>query len=369
MYLGAMKRNAAVIRLLLGGDVMLGRALDQALEHPGDPRLREPLIEDARDYLALAERKSGQLGLPLGPAEPWGELLPLIDAEDPDHWIINLETSITYSEDFCPYKSIHYRMSPANLAVLRAGRVDCCCLANNHVMDFGQAGLLEPLSSLEQQQLAYCGAGRTREAARAPLVLGGGGALRLINLCFVDSGVSPHSEAGADSCGVFLLHSMDQHAVDQVLRALDGPYDCPTLVSLHWGGNWGYRIPEAQRSFAHALLDSPAVDLVFGHSSHHPKEIELYRGKAAIYGGGDLINDYEGIRGHTQYRPELALVYIVELERGALRRLEAVPFRRRRLRLERADLEAAEFLRQVLNGQAAEDAFRTGTNGHLQATL
>ena len=348
---------------------MLGRALDQALEHPGDPRLREPLIEDARDYLLLAERRSGELGLPLGPAEPWGELLPLIDAEAPDHWIINLETSIGSSGDFCPYKSIHYRMSSANLAVLSAGRVDCCCLANNHVMDFGEAGLLETLSRLEQQQLAYCGAGRTRKAARAPLMLAGHRALRLINLCFVDSGVPPHWEARADSCGVFLLQSPDRQAADQLLRTLDGPRECPTVVSLHWGGNWGYRITEAQRSFAHALLDSPAVDLVVGHSSHHPKEIELYRGKAAIYGAGDLINDYEGIRGHAQYRPELALVYIVELERGALRRLEAVPFCRRRLRLEQTDREAVEFLRQVLSGQTTEDAFQISANGRLQAVL
>ena len=33
-----------------------------------------------------------------------------------------------------------------------------------------------------------------------------------------------------------------------------------------------------------------------GHSSHHPRPIEVYRGKLILYGCGDLVDDYEGIQ-------------------------------------------------------------------------
>ena len=47
------------------------------------------------------------------------------------------------------------------------------------------------------------------------------------------------------------------------------------VASIHWGGNWGYAIPARHRRFAHALIDAAGVDVVHGHSSHHPKAIEV----------------------------------------------------------------------------------------------
>ncbi|NIN35712.1 MAG: poly-gamma-glutamate biosynthesis protein, partial [Gammaproteobacteria bacterium] len=40
------------------------------------------------------------------------------------------------------------------------------------------------------------------------------------------------------------------------------------VVSLHWGGNWGYAIEKGQRDFAHALIDKAGADIIHGHSSH-----------------------------------------------------------------------------------------------------
>jgi poly-gamma-glutamate synthesis protein (capsule biosynthesis protein) len=46
-----------MIKLFLAGDVMLGRAIDQILRHPGDPQLYEDYLHSARDYVRLAERE------------------------------------------------------------------------------------------------------------------------------------------------------------------------------------------------------------------------------------------------------------------------------------------------------------------------
>ena len=47
------------ISLFLSGDVMTGRGIDQVLPHPGNPRLFEPYVKDARDYVVIAEQENG----------------------------------------------------------------------------------------------------------------------------------------------------------------------------------------------------------------------------------------------------------------------------------------------------------------------
>jgi poly-gamma-glutamate synthesis protein (capsule biosynthesis protein) len=107
------------------------------------------------------------------------------------------------------------------------------------------------------------------------------------------------------------------------------------VMSLHWGGNWGYGVSERHRRFAHELINVAGVDLVHGHSSHHPKPIEVHRGKLILYGCGDLLNDYEGIRGYEHFRAELGLMYFPELDcaTGNLVRLTMTPTCIRQLRL------------------------------------
>ena len=125
------------------------------------------------------------------------------------------------------------------------------------------------------------------------------------------------------------------------------------LVSLHWGGNWGYRVPREQIDFAHELVDCGAADLVHAHSSHHPKGIEIYRGKLILYGCGDFINDYEGISGHEEFRGDLGVMYFAQLDSagGELVALELVAMCRRRLRLERAPQIDCQWLCGVLNAE------------------
>jgi len=118
------------------------------------------------------------------------------------------------------------------------------------------------------------------------------------------------------------------------------------LVSVHWGSNWGYAVDAAQIRFAHRLIDE-GVDVVHGHSSHHPRPIEVYRGKLIMYGCGDTIDDYEGISTYEAFRHELRLLYFasVDAESGGLAVLRMVPMRMRRMRLERPPDEDAEWLR------------------------
>lgn len=331
------------ITLWLAGDVMSGRGIDQIQRHHCDPRLHEPWVHDARDYVRLAERVNGRVPAPVDPTYVWGEALAEIEARRPDLRIVNLETAITARGEPWPGKGIHYRMHPDNLALLQAVRPDCCVLANNHVLDWGREGLADTLAALAWAGIACPGVGPDAESAAAPavLLLPGGGRLLVFSRATTDSGVFDDWRAGPDRSGVALLDPLDG-ALAQAFAAEVARWRRPgdlVLLSVHWGGNWGAEVPAPQRRFARHLIDLGAVDLVHGHSSHCPRPYEVWQGKLILYGCGDLINDYEGIGREGPDDPSAVCLWFARLAResGQLLGLERVPMWRRRMRLVRAD--------------------------------
>jgi poly-gamma-glutamate capsule biosynthesis protein CapA/YwtB (metallophosphatase superfamily) len=341
------------VTLFLCGDVMLGRGVDQILAHPGSPRLREGYVGDARDYVRLAESVNGPIPAPVAPSWPWGEALRLLAESVPDVRIVNLETSVTRCDAFAPGKAVHYRMHPDNIGCLAAARPDVCGLANNHVLDFGHGGLAETLTTLDRAGLAHVGAGSSVAEAERPAVVRVGGRRLLVHAVGTESsGVPPGWAATEDRAGVAFLPELSAAAADVVLarvQATAEPADV-VVVSVHAGSNWGYAVPRGYRQFAHRLVDG-GVDVVHGHSSHHPRPVEVYRGRPILYGCGDLVNDYEGIGGWESFRSELRLLYFVTLDGDTheLTRLEMVPLRARRLRLERVVGPDAEWLATTMS--------------------
>jgi poly-gamma-glutamate synthesis protein (capsule biosynthesis protein) len=339
------------LKLFLCGDVMTGRGIDQILPAPCDPALEEPWVKSALDYVALAERASGPIPRRADPAYVWGDALPELERERPDARIVNLETAVTTSAERAP-KGINYRMSPANAACLGAARIDCCVLANNHVLDWGRAGLLETLDTLRALGLRTAGAGRNAGEARAPARIGDD--LLVFAFGMESAGVPPEWSAGSAQPGVSFLPDLSSQTTDALadfILASKQPGD-RVAVSMHWGGNWGYEVARQKRSFARRLIDAGAADLVHGHSSHHPRPLEIYRDRLILYGCGDFLNDYEGISGHEAYRPELTLMYFPVLEDGRLAQLTLAPMRLRRFRLQRASDEESGWLAGLLRDQS-----------------
>ena len=330
---------ASSLRLLLGGDLMLGRGLDQCLAHHCDPALEEPLVRDARHYVALAEARDGPIVRPMGAADPWGVALEVMETLAPDLRLVNLETAMTQSGRPWPGKAVHYRLHPSNVDVLKVARIDACCLANNHVLDWGLNGLAETLRTLRLAGIASVGAGLSLHQAQGParLPLRGGGRLLLFAWALASSGVPPDWAALPDRPGVALLPGIDAGTAKWLARSIRRHRRAAdrVVVALHWGGNWVPVVPEAHRWLARQLIDLANVDVVFGHSSHHPLPLEIHRGRLILYGCGDLLNDYEGLPAHAPWRSDLVCLYAVDLDplSGALQRLMIHPFQLRGFRL------------------------------------
>jgi poly-gamma-glutamate synthesis protein (capsule biosynthesis protein) len=340
--------------ILLGGDVMAGRGIDQVLPHPGDPRLPEPQ-RSALDHVELAERRNGLIPRPVHHAYVWGEALREMDHLAPDARVVNLETAVTTSDQAFP-KPVNYRMHPRNAGCLAAAGIDCCALANNHALDWGRAGLAETLRTLAGVGIAVAGAGRDARQAEAPAAVGVPGKGRVLVFAFgtPSSGIPPGWAAGPAQPGVNLLSDLAYPTAARIghrVRSWKRPGDV-AIASIHWGGNWGYEVPVEHRAFARALVTEAGIDVVHGHSSHHPMAIEVFAGRPILYGCGDLLNDYEG-RPHRRraFRVDLVLLHAVTLERetGRLVCLELVPFRIRRFQLRRPGLVEADWLRRVLD--------------------
>lgn len=348
-------RSRPDVTLFLCGDVMTGRGIDQILPHPSNPLIHEPYVKDARRYVDLSEEVNGQIPRPAGFAYIWEDAIGVLEREAPDARIINLETSVTKSDDYWKGKGINYRMNPENIPSITAAGIGVCSLANNHVLDWGYTGLEETLRTLRKAGVKTAGAGLNLKEAEAPAILEITGKGRVIVLSFGSetSGI-PLSWAAAEfRPGVNLLEDLSDRTVRRIgnkIREIKRQGDI-AVVSIHWGWNWGYNIPREQIEFSHTLIDDAGIDVIYGHSSHHVKGIEVYRNKPILYGCGDFINDYEGIGGYEAFRGDLSLMYFVRLHpaSGRLAGLRMVPTQMKKFRVNSASRADAMWLGDTLN--------------------
>lgn len=359
---------------MLVGDVMTGRGIDQILPHPSPAVLYEGYVKSALGYVRLAENVNGPIPREVPPTYVWGDALMALARQAPDVRIVNLETAVTGCGTPAP-KGINYRMSPANVGCLTAGGIDCCVLANNHVLDWTISGLLETLATIHRAGIATTGAGENLASARAPAILSvpDKGRVLVHAIACASSGVPQTWAADHRRAGVNYVDDTDDAALDAAPALLPGKTEPGDIVvcSIHWGSNWGYDIPDLHRHLGQRLIEAGA-DIVFGHSSHHPKAVEVYRDKLILYGCGDFLNDYEGIDPRGGYRSDLAVAYLPEINTtsGALTRLQMLVFRISNFQLRTADEADREWLTTKLGRECGRFglAINTGAQGTLEIT-
>ncbi len=363
-------RPATPLQLFLCGDVMTGRGIDQILPFPSEPTLHESYVRDARHYVTLAEEANGKIPRAADWNYIWGDALSAINQADTR--IINLETSVTCCDDYWPGKGIHYRMHPENIRCLTAAGIDCCCLANNHILDWGYEGLTETLRTLDEAGIAHAGAGRDAIRAAAPAVLDPVGNTRVLVFAYgmTTSGIPAQWKASKHRPGVNLLDDCSDKTAHRIARKMTDTARPGDLIvtSIHWGPNWGYEISAQETNFARCLIDG-GVHLVHGHSAHHLKPLEVHDGRLVLYGCGDFLTDYEGIGGHQNFRPGLTLIYLVGIHPrdGRLTALRMLPMKVRRFCMEHATNEDTEWLAGNLSCHGAE--VRLAENHFLELRL
>ena len=278
------------INLLFVGDVMLGRLVNEALE--------EKL-----------------------PTYPWADTLPLF--HNADVRLCNLECVIT--DRGTPWsvtpKVFHFRSDAKNIETLKAAHIDAVSLANNHTLDFGYEGLFQMMDILGAAGIHYAGAGTTISEASQPAIWEMSGK-KIGLIAFTDN--EPVWEATQEQPGVFYvpitLKDKRAERLFEMVRKTKEVVDF-LVVSAHWGPNWGYAPPSEHIPFAQALIDEGA-DVIFGHSGHVIRGIEIYKDKPIMYCTGDFIDDYAVDESE---RNDRSFIFILETDLHTIFRLLLYP--------------------------------------------
>ncbi len=222
---------------------------------------------------------------------PWGDTLSILRSADMR--ICNLECALTdYGQPWSQTPKIfHFRSDEKNVTTLVNPPINMVALANNHVLDYGYEGLARTTKVLTDAQIVFAGAGASYlDASTVGEYVANGVTVGMIAV--TDN--EPSWEATEMSPGVFYVpvDIADTRAkrLFELITLTRDDVDI-LIISTHWGPNWGYNPLPEHVNFAHALIDA-GVDIVYGHSPHIFRGIELYKDKPILYSTGDFIDDY-----------------------------------------------------------------------------
>jgi poly-gamma-glutamate synthesis protein (capsule biosynthesis protein) len=273
------------MKLGLAGDTMLGRGVAAALRSTPPEALFAPEVVEV--------------------------------ALEADLFVLNLECAISErgSPWPDPWKPFFFRAPPIAAEALAHLGVDCVTLANNHALDFGEEALLDTFEHLDRAGIAWVGAGQHIERARAPVVLERGDC-RLSVIAVTDH--PAEYGAGPGRPGVAYAE-LREGVPDWLLQAIRDSAATPIFVTPHWGPNMVAEPLAYVRAAAAAFVEAGAT-VVAGHSAHVFHGVE----GRVLYDLGDFLDDY-AVDPHL--RNDLGLLFILTLDQGGPKRLEAVPLK------------------------------------------
>lgn len=270
----------------LAGDVMIGRGVDSTINHRG------------HSYV-------------------WGDVLPILRNTDLN--IANLETTLTNSNKKV-LKTFNFKASPDKIKSLTNARITVVNLANNHILDFSEEGLIETIQTLNSAEIKFVGAGKNDNEAAKPIVVSRNN-VSLGVLGFTDN--EPGWKAGSFSCGV---NYIDVRNKKDRCRALTGierlrAETDVVIVSIHWGPNMKESPDRHFIEFAHEMIQNGAW-IIHGHSAHNFQGIEFYGGKLIFYDTGDFVDDYIV---HPELKNDHSFFYRLELNKEGIIKLQLIP--------------------------------------------
>lgn len=194
--------------------------------------------------------------------------------------IINLEGTLTKSNKVRP-KEFNFKGDPKFARCLNEGYIDIVNIANNHIMDFYEPGILDTISVLNDLKILYCGAGKNLEDASTPRFIEKKGIVFGFLGCAL---VGSDYPAQNNSAGTNAYNS--EKITVQIKETKN--YSDITVVSCHWGIERNSFPEVTQRNFAHTMINSGA-DIVFGHHPHVIQGIEKYNSGVIFYSLGNFV--------------------------------------------------------------------------------
>jgi len=212
---------------------------------------------NAANRFPAVYRKSGSVTYPF-------DRVRHIFAAD-DLTVINYEATLADKGSKEADKKYHFRGEPEYVDILTQSSVEVANLANNHTLDYKQAGLDRTVELLSA-------GGVSTLTTETPVVT----EIKGIEVVLIGAG-----------------HWKFPTEIDDAVEAMSSQIvqykkpDNVVIVNLHWGGEYVTAPTKKQIKAAHSLIDQGA-DMIVSHHAHIIQGIEVYNGKVIAYGLGNF---------------------------------------------------------------------------------
>ncbi|MDD8020943.1 MAG: CapA family protein, partial [Acidobacteriota bacterium] len=212
-----------------------------------------------------------------------------------DYRIVNLESPITANE---PKNKIlktgpHLRSSEDTaIPYLKQLHIDMVTLANNHILDYGEQGLIDTLHALEKNNIAWVGAGNNLKEARRPFTIENEGLkIAILNFCEHEWSIAEKNKAGANPLDI----------IDNVKQIQAAKASHDKVICIIHGGHEYYNLPSPRMQKQYRFYADNGTDAIVGHHTHCPSGCEIYNGVPIIYSLGNFISDWKDVKFKSWY--------------------------------------------------------------------
>lgn len=196
--------------------------------------------------------------------------------------IVNFESPATTNAISIIKDGPTLKQTPKSLHALKKVGFNVVTLANNHLKDYGERGVLDTLQACRENGIQTVGAGENLAKARMPLILTKDNLkVGILNVCEHESSIATNNLAGAaplDLTNLFYdIRELRKH-VDKV------------IVIIH-GGCEHYQLPTPRMKREYHLIADYGADMIVNHHQHCYSGYEIYEGKPIFYGLGNFFFD------------------------------------------------------------------------------
>jgi poly-gamma-glutamate capsule biosynthesis protein CapA/YwtB (metallophosphatase superfamily) len=270
-----------LVELMVVGDIFLSRTVEERMEVFGS----EYPFEAVAEILRAADLAVG-----------------------------NLESPFAMGGDPIE-KRFTFRQHPDHASAMDWAGLDVLSLANNHLLDFGQASLSETIEALRWRGVAYVGAGLSYEEAHRPLVMEAKGK----RIAFLAYAAARWKGSGEVPTGEWIAFADPATIREDVARAKE--LADLVIVIMHLGTEYQQYPDEEQLTVSRAAVEAGAC-LVIGHHPHVVQRTEEYSGGFVAYSLGDFVFDIDVVEAARE-----GAILRVFLGDGGVQRAEMIPVR------------------------------------------
>ncbi|MCB2199706.1 CapA family protein [bacterium] len=277
--------------------------------------LPEPFRITCVGDMILARRLITDYINPFGPGSVFDHVRDQLT--DADITIGNLESPLAYSDNEHPTKTIIFKGYPSYAEGLPTAGFDLVTLANNHILDYMEEGMLETMEAVEEQGILWIGAGMNDILARRPAFLNREGQVIAVSGYSNRDGhynnYQPFLDAGRDRPG---FAPWNRSSIEATIPAMSENADL-VMVQVHCGSEYSLIpmdgdkrniqyvdeiLPDDPNVIFNMIPDSGEValrhyaveqgaDLVICHHPHIIQGLEVYQDKLIAHSLGNFVFD------------------------------------------------------------------------------